>query len=176
MSDAVSLDLKELLGGLDEPAWEDYPGAAGLAVHLRVPEAPEMLVITSRVLRGESGDDLADLRLSDAQTADLQLSRARLAVMGWRGLSAAALQELLPGQTLNWQGTEPPAELPFSPELRDLLLRRSKAFFLWVTTWIMRREGFLKDAEKNSSATPGTTPTRTPAPAAGAARKKQRSA
>ena len=178
MTEPIDLNIEALAGGLDEPQWVECEAVPGLALRLRLPDTPEMLAMTSRVL---SASDHSSLKYSDGQTADLLLSKVRLAVVDWRGLTAGALGQLLPAKNLVINGADGgplPAEQPlkFSPKLRDILLRRSQVIFYLVVGWLHDQEKQEQAAEKNSSATPNITPTATPAPASGAKKSKRTSA
>jgi hypothetical protein len=129
--------LVDLLEDYTAPKWEEHPHIAGFRVEILVPDAVASLVAAAR----GSGSETERAR----QQAAVLLTQA---VNNWEGLTVAGLRRLLPPRVLRYEGNED-IDVPFSPEMRDALIRLSEEFVIWVASVVARRRTMEDDAEKN---------------------------
>ena len=157
------LKIADLVDDPGASEWLDYPGLPDFRVLLAAPDNPAQVRLATQVGRIPVGAE---------QDAEFHYLKVRQYVAGWEGLKVADLQLLFPGKKLKIEGTGADQELGYNPENLDFLLSKSQPFYRWVNAQVNAREVQEAAGLKNSLAMPIITPTRTPAPARAARKRK----
>jgi hypothetical protein len=152
----------DLIEDYTAPTWRDWDNEKtplpGFRILLAMSDAPMALALTTR-LPEQAGFERTEQYLREA---------VRVSVRGWEGLTVAGLRRLMTAGNLKFEGDEA-QPVPYSPELRDVLVRLSGPFFLFVLVYVNKKRLEEQADAKNSETSPAGTPipAAAPAPAAG---------
>lgn len=125
----------------------EFPGMEGFEVDLCFLAREELLALRKKCLQKKF--NRSTHQAEEVLDEDKFLKEYVSAIIkGWKGLKLSYLEELL---LVDTEGMDPDAELPYSQEEAEILMRNSNDFDTWVTDSVGDLENFTKSKSKNSS-------------------------
>ena len=115
----------------------DYPGFSGFSVDLCYLAREELVKLRSRCLSQKFNKKTRSFEesLDDDKFLELYVESV---IKGWKGLTLEYLSSLI----LINEGYDPEAELEFSVENANILMKNSNTFDTWVTEMVGNLENF----------------------------------
>ena len=124
----------------------DFPGMVGFSVDLCYLAREELLALRKKCVNKKFNRSTHQAEeVLDEDKFLVEYCRA--VIKGWSGLKLSYLEELL---LVDTDGMDPDAELPYSQEEAEILMKNSNAFDTWVTETLGDLENFTKSKSKNA--------------------------
>ena len=124
----------------------DFPGMVGFSVDLCYLAREELLALRKKCLNKKF--NRSTHQAEEVLDEDKFLTEyCKAVIKGWSGLKLSYLEELL---LVDTDGMDPDAELPYSQEEAEILMKNSNAFDTWVTETLGDLENFTKSKSKNA--------------------------
>jgi len=128
----------------------EFPGLEGFEVDLCYLAREELLSLRKKCISKKF--NRSTHQAEEVLDEDKFLTEYVSAIIkGWTGLKLSYLEELL---LVDTEGLDANAELPYSQEEAEILMRNSGTFDTWVTDSVGDLENFTKHKSKNSSDLP----------------------
>ena len=124
----------------------DFPGMLGFSVELCYLAREELLALRKKCLNKKF--NRSTHQAEEVLDDDKFLTEyCKAVIKGWSGLKLSYLEELL---LVDTDGMDPDAELPYSQEEAEILMKNSGPFDTWVTETLGDLENFTKNKSKNA--------------------------
>ena len=124
----------------------DFPGMLGFSVELCYLAREELLALRKKCLNKKF--NRSTHQAEEVIDDDKFLTEyCKAVIKGWSGLKLSYLEELL---LVDTDGMDPDAELPYSQEEAEILMKNSGSFDTWVTETLGDLENFTKNKSKNA--------------------------
>jgi hypothetical protein len=125
----------------------DFPGMNGFCVDLCYLAREELLSLRKKCISKKF--NRSTHQAEEILDEDKFLTEyCKAVIKGWSGLKLSHLEELL---LVDTDGMDPDAELPYSQEEAEILMKNSGSFDSWVTETLGDLENFTKNKSKNAS-------------------------
>jgi len=124
----------------------DFPGMVGFSVDLCYLAREELLALRKKCLNKKF--NRSTHQAEEVLDEDKFLTEyCKAVIKGWSGLKLSYLEELL---LVDTDGMDPDAELPYSQEEAEILMKNSNSFDTWVTETLGDLENFTKSKSKDA--------------------------
>ena len=124
----------------------DFPGMLGFSVELCYLAREELLALRKKCLNKKF--NRSTHQAEEVIDDDKFLTEyCKAVIKGWSGLKLSYLEELL---LVDTNGMDPDAELPYSQEEAEILMKNSSSFDTWVTETLGDLENFTKNKSRNA--------------------------
>jgi len=124
----------------------DFPGMLGFSVELCYLAREELLALRKKCLNKKF--NRSTHQAEEVLDDDKFLTEyCKAVIKGWSGLKLSYLEELL---LVDTDGMDPDAELPYSQEEAEILMKNSSSFDTWVTETLGDLENFTKNKSRNA--------------------------